>query len=87
MDGDIETLDNKDQSSKQTVALVNGGVLVAGEKAQLSKIVESHLSIAEGDQLLLAQLAQDPIDVDCGKTDRIGQQVLVQRAGEVRLGA
>ena len=40
---------------------------MAGELAQRGEVMERHHAIAEGEQLALAQLAQDPVDMDRGQ--------------------
>lgn len=60
--------------------------MIVGEGAQAGDIVELDAAIPEGDQGALTQLAQDAVQVKCGQPERIGQQVLVQRASIAALG-
>ena len=69
------------------MVLVEIATVVPGELAQTRQVVKRHPAIAEGEQLALAQLAQDAVDVDRGEPDGIGEQVLVQGTGEATLRA
>ena len=61
--------------------------MVLGQVLQPGEIVEDDLTVAEGHEALLAQLAQHAVEVDGGKPQRVGQQVLVQGAGKTGLAA
>ena len=41
-------------------------------------------AVTDGDEALLAQLAQHPVDMDRREAQRVGQVVLVDRAGVAR---
>ena len=70
---------------REAVVLVEIAAVVFGEGAQASEIVELDATLPEGHEATLAQLAQDAVHVDGGEPQRIGQKMLVERAGEAAL--
>ena len=54
--------------------------MVSGEVSQALEVVKLDAAFPEGHQAALAQLAENPVHVDRGEPQRIGQEILVERA-------
>ena len=74
-------------SEPEPVALVEIAAVVIGEVAQALEIVKLDATIPKRHEATLAQLAQDAVHVDGGEPQRIGHEILVERANEAAVRA